>query len=144
MVNYAKYLERKHLIASPYYFNLILGNVACMQVDPLHIGLMIRDLPTDGPMLPQESYWSIGGIGNYQFNANMCSVLFGGSDYSGVRIGLEDNIYLDAERTKLATNRELVERIVEMSRRCGRGRGSKACWAKSRRPGEKVPNCSKT
>jgi uncharacterized protein (DUF849 family) len=29
MINYAKYLIRKELIKPPYYFNLILGNIAC-------------------------------------------------------------------------------------------------------------------
>ena len=30
----------------------------------------------------------------------------------GVRVGLEDNLWWDLERTKLATNAELVQRIV--------------------------------
>ena len=119
MINYAKYLDRKHLIKPPYYFNLIFGNVACMQVDPLHIGLMIRDLPLCGGT-HQTSYWSIGGIGDHQFKANMCSVLFGVDEKSGVRIGLEDNIFLDDKRTTLATNRQLVERLVYISMLCGR------------------------
>ena len=117
MINYAKYLDRKQLIKPPYYFNLILGNIACMQVDPLHIGLLIRDLPYWGN---QMSYWSIGGIGDYQFNANMCSILFGRDESSGIRIGLEDNIYFNDNRTELATNAMLVRRIVDMANRCGR------------------------
>ena len=31
MINYGKYLIRKGLIKPPYYFNLILGNIACAQ-----------------------------------------------------------------------------------------------------------------
>ena len=45
MINYAKYLNKKNLIKPPYYFNLLLGNIACAQADILHAGLMIRDLP---------------------------------------------------------------------------------------------------
>jgi uncharacterized protein (DUF849 family) len=30
----------------------------------------------------------------------------------GVRVGLEDNIWYDENRTKLATNRALIERIL--------------------------------
>ena len=29
MINYAKYLIRKGWVQPPYYFNLILGNIAC-------------------------------------------------------------------------------------------------------------------
>jgi uncharacterized protein (DUF849 family) len=37
----------------------------------------------------------------------------------GVRIGLEDNIWYDSERTRLATNRDLVERIVDIAKILG-------------------------
>jgi uncharacterized protein (DUF849 family) len=37
----------------------------------------------------------------------------------GVRVGLEDNIWYDAERTRLATNRDLVERIVSIAENLG-------------------------
>ena len=36
MINYACYLIRKQLLKPPYYFNLILGNIACAQADLLH------------------------------------------------------------------------------------------------------------
>ena len=45
MINYAKYLYKKRLIAPPFYFNLIMGNIACAQPDLLHLGVMINDLP---------------------------------------------------------------------------------------------------
>jgi uncharacterized protein (DUF849 family) len=108
MINYAKYLIRKELLFPPYYFNLILGNIACAQADILHIGLLIRELP-------EGSIWSVGGVGSYQLRANIMSMLSGG----GVRIGLEDNIWYDTERTRLATNHELVERIVSIAQTLG-------------------------
>jgi uncharacterized protein (DUF849 family) len=37
-----------------------------------------------------------------------------------VRIGLEDNIWYDDERTELATNPRLVERLVAIGRSMGR------------------------
>lgn len=100
MINYAKYLERKQLIQPPYYFNLILGNIACAQADLLHCGMMIRDLPTD-------SLWSLGGVGDSQLMMNSIAIAAGG----GVRIGLEDNIWFDIGRTQLATNSDLIQRI---------------------------------
>lgn len=99
MINYAKYLENKGLIQKPHYFNLLLGNIACAQADLLHAGIMIRDLP-------ENSLWSLAGIGNAQLMMNSVSIAIGG----GVRVGLEDNIYYDSSRTKLATNIELLKR----------------------------------
>jgi 3-keto-5-aminohexanoate cleavage enzyme len=109
MINYAKYLIRKELLKPPYYFNLILGNIACAQADMLHLGLMIKELP-------EGSIWSVGGVGQYQLRMNVMAVAAGG----GVRIGLEDNIWYDQERTRLATNRDLIERIISIGKSMGR------------------------
>lgn len=100
MINYARYLERKGLLQPPHYFNLLLGNIACAQADLLHAGIMIRDLP-------ERSYWSLAGIGNAQLVMNSVAIAMGG----GVRIGLEDNIWYDPGRTRLATNADLLHRI---------------------------------
>jgi len=37
-----------------------------------------------------------------------------------VRVGLEDNLYFDYEKTKLATNEQLVQRVVQIARLIGR------------------------
>lgn len=100
MINYAKYLEKKGLLKAPHYFNLLLGNIACAQADLLHTGLMIRDLP-------ENSFWSLAGIGDEQLSMNSVAIAADG----GVRIGLEDNIFYDKHRTKLAKNSELLKRI---------------------------------
>jgi len=100
MINYARYLHRKGLLAPPFYFNLLLGNIACAQADLLHAGVMIRDLP-------EQSFWSLAGIGDSQLPMNSVAIAAGG----GVRVGLEDNIYYDLDRTKLATNADLLRRI---------------------------------
>jgi len=100
MINYAKYLERKGLLEPPHYFNLILGNIACAQADLLHVSVMLNDLPPD-------SLWSLGGVGDAQLMMNSIAIAAGG----GVRVGLEDNIWYDPARTKLARNSELIQRI---------------------------------
>lgn len=100
MINYAKYLENKGLIQGPHYFNLLLGNIACAQADLLHAGILIRDLP-------ENSFWSLAGIGDSQLMMNSVSIAIGG----GVRVGLEDNIWYDPARTKLATNEDLLKRV---------------------------------
>lgn len=109
MINYAKYLERKGLLTPPHYFNLIVGNIACAQADLLHIGVMVNDLPP-------QSVWSLGGVGDAQFAVTALSVFFGG----GVRVGLEDNIWFDAARSRLATNADLLRRIGELAAHAGR------------------------
>ena len=100
MINYAKYLGRKGLLEPPHYFNLLLGNIACAQADLVHTGIMIRDLPTN-------SYWSLAGIGDAQIMLNSIAIASGG----GVRVGLEDNIWYDQNRIKLARNADLIARI---------------------------------
>jgi 3-keto-5-aminohexanoate cleavage enzyme len=104
MINYAKYLEKKGLLQPPHYFNMLLGNIACAQADLLHAGLMIRDLPPN-------SYWSLAGIGDYQLMVNSIAIAAGG----GVRVGLEDNIWLDSGRTRLARNIDLIKRIHRLA-----------------------------
>lgn len=109
MINYAHYLITKDLIAPPYYFNLILGNIACAQANLLSLGLMVKELPPN-------SYWSVGGIGGTQLRMNTIGIADGG----GVRIGLEDNIYWDESRTRLTTNEELVRRITGIAAAMGK------------------------
>lgn len=105
MVNYAKHLIKRGILKPPYYFNLILGNISCAQADLLHAGLLINDLP-------EQTIFSIGGVGNYQLRMNSLAVSMG----CGVRVGLEDNIWYDNNRTKLASNADLLRRIKEIAR----------------------------
>jgi 3-keto-5-aminohexanoate cleavage enzyme len=105
MINYAKYLIQKDLIGPPYYFNLILGNIACAQADLLSLGLMIKELP-------DQSLWSVGGVGDFQLKMNAMALVAGG----GVRVGLEDNLWYDQERSRPATNRALVERVLSIAK----------------------------
>lgn len=100
MINYAKYLEKKGLLKPPFYFNLLLGNIACAQANLLNAGVMLNDLP-------ENSLWSLAGIGNEQLKMNSIAIAIGG----GVRVGIEDNIWYDQKRTKLASNSDLVKRV---------------------------------
>lgn len=104
MINYGKYLEKKGILEPPHYFNLLLGNIACAQADLLHTGIMIHDLP-------DNSFWSLAGIGNYQWMMNSIAIVSGG----GVRVGLEDNIWFDKARTRLASNSDLLLRIHRLA-----------------------------
>jgi 3-keto-5-aminohexanoate cleavage enzyme len=109
MINYAKYLIKKGWIKPPYYFNLILGNIACAQANMLSLGLMISELPPG-------AIWSVGGVGDSQLRMNAMAIVAGG----GVRVGLEDNIWYDEARTRLASNRDLVDRVLDIANAMGR------------------------
>ncbi len=104
MINYARYLEKKSMISPPHYFNFLLGNIACAQADLLHAGIMIRDLP-------ERSIWSLAGIGDSQLPMNSVAIAMGG----GVRVGLEDTIFFDGRRTRLARNIDLLRRIHKIA-----------------------------
>ena len=105
MVNYSQYMIRKGLITQPFYFNVILGNIACAQAKPLHFGLIMEELPLN-------SVVTVGGVGDFQHSMNVLGLIFA----DGVRVGLEDTIYLDSGRMKLATNEKLVSRVVSHAR----------------------------
>jgi len=109
MMNYAHYLIGKGLLEPPYYFNFILGNIASAQVDAIHLGALLKELPED-------SLWTVGGIGAHQIRSNLLGLALGG----GVRTGLEDNIWFDEGRTQLATNLDLVARIHAIGAQIGR------------------------
>jgi 3-keto-5-aminohexanoate cleavage enzyme len=104
MVNYARFLAARGLLRGPFYFNLILGNAASAQADPLTLGAMVS-------MLLQPNLWAAGGIGRAQTTAHALALAAGG----GVRTGLEDNLFLDRARTTLATNVQLVRRAHQLA-----------------------------
>ncbi|RXT07182.1 3-keto-5-aminohexanoate cleavage protein [Ammoniphilus sp. CFH 90114] len=104
MINFAKYLIKKGLLEPPYYFNILLGNVASAQANINHLGLMISELPS-------PCYYSITGLGESQKEMTALGVILA----DGVRIGLEDNIWLNKKNQRLATNEDLVQRIIHIA-----------------------------
>lgn len=101
MVNVAKYMERHGLINGVKYFNILLGNLNTASPT-------LEDLSHIYNSLPENSIWSGAGLGQFQLPMNMAAIIAGGN----VRVGLEDNIYYDTKRQKLATNESLVKRLV--------------------------------
>ena len=108
-INLANYLIRKEVLRPPYYFNLILGSLGTAPLDLVGMGHMVT-------MLPPGATWSVGGLGQYQLDANVMGMAAGGH----VRVGLEDNIYYDRQRQDRADNARLVARIVRIGREMGR------------------------
>ena len=103
MVNYVHVLQRKGLLPGPVVANLFFGNVAGMQATLSEMGLAIE-------RLPPGTIWSGAGLGDFGLPVQSHSVASGG----GVRVGLEDGIWFDRGRTRLATNPMLVERVHDL------------------------------
>lgn len=109
MLHFAKTLIREELLQPPYFFNLILGNVAGAQCS-------LNDLSALVNLLPTQSYWSLGGIGRTQRSAAGLGCFLA----NGVRIGLEDNLWEDSERRTPASNPGLVRWLRDLAIASGR------------------------
>jgi 3-keto-5-aminohexanoate cleavage enzyme len=109
MLGFARHLAGKGLIEEPCYVNILLGNLGTADCSPAALGAFQS-------LLPPGWTWAVAGLGRFQLQANMLGIASGG----GVRVGLEDNVWWDAERTRLATNTELVERVVRLAELAGR------------------------
>ncbi len=109
MVEYAHYLIAHEVLKPPFYCNLLLGSLGTLSATPSNLAAMVA-------ALPEGTTWAAAGIGRFQFRMNTLAIAMGGH----VRIGLEDNIWYDDERTHLATNAGLIERLVRISEASGR------------------------
>ena len=108
MIGNSLYYIKKHRIPTPCHFQFVLG------VGGGADGT-VRDLNFLHEMLPPGSTWSVTGIGKTHLPMLLTALAMGAD---GVRVGLEDNIYLS--RGVKATNVQLVERAVEMAKLAGR------------------------
>ena len=109
MLDYAAYLRTKGLLGDPAYVNLLLGSLGTLQATPFNLALAVERLPAGAT-------WAATGVGRHQFAMNRLAIAMGGH----VRVGLEDNLWWDDERSELATNPRLVERLVRVARAMGR------------------------
>jgi uncharacterized protein (DUF849 family) len=105
-IRFARQMIAEGLIDDPPMFQICLGIPwgADHTVDTLKV---MKD------HLPSDASWTSFGISKMQMPIAAASVAMGGN----VRVGLEDNIYLD--RGVLASNGQLVERAVGIIERMG-------------------------
>lgn len=109
MIHFSKTLIAEGLITPPFYFNLLLGNIAGAQVTPNDLAALVNQLPAG-------SLWSLAGVGkNQKPSAGLGCVVA-----SGVRIGLEDNLWQDNLSRSPATNVELVQWLANLAHAYGR------------------------
>jgi uncharacterized protein (DUF849 family) len=105
-IEIARLLIDEGLVSEPPVFQLCLGVKHGAPATP-QVMMAMRDA------LPRGAVWAGFGVGRMQFPMVAQAVLLGGN----VRVGLEDNLYLD--RGELATNAALVERAVALIRGLG-------------------------
>ena len=108
MVQTAKRLVQEGLLPEPLHVDFVLGVPGAMPASERHLRFLIEELP-------QGASWSVAGIGRHELPLAYAALELGGH----VRVGLEDNIYLD--RGQLARGSfELVARVVERAQALGR------------------------
>lgn len=108
MLGNAMYYVKKGYLKTPCHFQLVLGVPGGLDGTIDSVNFIV-------PKLPEGSTWSITGIGKTHMPMLLAG-LAAGAD--GLRVGLEDNIMMS--KGVLATNAQLVERAVEISKLAGR------------------------
>ncbi len=104
MLDYAKYLIERGVLREPFYFNFLLGSLGTLSATPFNLASLVMQLPPGAT-------WAAAGIGRFQFAMNSLAVVTGGH----VRVGLEDNLYLDVAKERPATNCDLVKRVAQLA-----------------------------
>ena len=95
-------------IPKPPHIPFIMGVGGAMPGTTENLAFLVNELP-------EGSTWSVSGIGRAHMPMLLAGLALG---CDGLRVGLEDNIYLS--RGVIATNVQLVERAVEISKLAGR------------------------
>ena len=98
---FANQLVKEGLIDDPPWYQICLGIPWGSPADANAMKAM-------ADMIPSNGYWAGFGIGRMEMPMVAQAVLLGGN----VRVGLEDNLYL--EKGKLASNGELVEKAIRI------------------------------
>lgn len=101
MIHKANFMLERGIIKDDNpYFNIFLGNLGTAPLEVTNVSALLN-------LLPNNANWAFAGLGRFQLRANVMGLTLGG----GVRLGLEDNIYLNQEKDQLASNQSQLERI---------------------------------
>lgn len=105
MLNNAKhYYQKLNLLKEPLWWQLVLGVLGGMEATPENLVYLVNHLP-------EGCLWSATGIGTGHLPILYTAIALGAN---GVRVGLEDNLYMD--QGVLATNESLVKRAADVIR----------------------------
>jgi uncharacterized protein (DUF849 family) len=105
-INNTLWLFRKGLVDKPAHYSFVLGVIGGIDFSLDNLLCMKKNVPAG-------STWQPIGIGAHCFPAAMAAALEGGH----IRVGLEDNIYIDfARREKAKGSWDQVEKAVKIAR----------------------------
>jgi len=107
MIANAQLLVEQGLATEPLHFNFVLGSHGSLPATPKNL-LYLSEL------IPSDATWTASGLGRWQLPVTALALVMGGH----VRVGLEDNLYY--RRGELASNEQLVERMVRLADELGR------------------------
>lgn len=107
MINNAIILRELGYVDDPLRFQFVMGVMGCTPATPDNLLHMARQIPKESP-------WSVCAVGNHEFPMVNMGLILGGN----VRVGFEDNIYLNPG-CPAKSNAELVEKAVRMARELG-------------------------
>lgn len=103
MINMIHVLRKEGLLRGTVPLNLLFGNIAGMQPT-------LGEFAAAVAAIPPQVIWSATGIGDFQNVAQSLAIHAGG----GVRVGLEDGLYMDRSRKRPASNLLLLERVHQL------------------------------
>ncbi|WP_422484935.1 3-keto-5-aminohexanoate cleavage protein [Gudongella sp. DL1XJH-153] len=107
MLSNALFLEKKGILKGPLHFNLVMDVKGSLPGTPRNLMFLVESLP-------KGSTWTVSGIGRSQVQMITMAIALGGH----VRTGLEDTI--EFEKGIAATNKMLVQRVVDIAKAVGR------------------------
>lgn len=108
MMGNISYYAEKGFLTGPIHYQFVLGVTGGMPGNADSLAYLL-------PKMRPGSTWSITGIGRTHLP---CMLLGLAEGCDGLRVGLEDNIFL--EKGVLATNVQLVERACRLGEQAGR------------------------
>ncbi|MFZ5649098.1 MAG: 3-keto-5-aminohexanoate cleavage protein [Bacillota bacterium] len=108
MIDSARRLVKKGLLAETLHFNFVLGVPGGMPATAKNLLLLVESIPAG-------STWTVSGIGRHQLAMNVLGMAIGGH----VRTGLEDNIFYD-RGVPARGSWQLVERLARIAGEMGR------------------------
>src|SRR5438477_12354662 len=103
----------KGLLKRPLQFSFIMGVLGGIRATAENLAAQAREARA----LSRDPAWEVIGISHEQWTMLAAALALGGN----VRVGLEDNFYLDSAGTQMArSNGDLVAKAVRMARDAGR------------------------
>jgi uncharacterized protein (DUF849 family) len=101
------------LLEEPLQFSFIMGVLGGIRATAENLAAQAREARS----LSRDPAWEVIGISHEQWTMLAAALALGGN----VRVGLEDNFYLDARGTQMArSNGDLVAKAARMARDAGR------------------------